>query len=429
MRRFFKLDVSEPDTATTISILNKLKPRLEEFHDVSIKDEAIVTAVDSASRYMHDRKNPDKSLDLLDAACAKIKVAGDKTVSVGKEEIYKQVEKFTGVPASKIKGNTVEKLTDLEINLKSKLYGQDKVLTDILERIYVNFAGIGSDNKPIGSFLFLGPTGTGKTETARLLSQYLDMPMLKYDMSEYSEKHSVSSLIGPPPGYVGFGDSQVQGGRLISDLSKNPYSILLFDEVEKAHPDIFNIFLQMLDEGSVTGSNGKKVICKNSIIIMTSNLGSADNERNNIGFGSQEKTGEDDKALKEFFKPEFRNRLDLICKFNKLDSLAVKKIVVKFVDELKKSLFSKHNITINMSEELIEHLAEVGYDSKMGARPLSRKIDELIKVPLSKKILFENLNNVTINAVLIDGKVEFKITAGSLKLIGKVNKNGIIEVC
>ena len=162
---------------------------------------------------------------------------------------------------------------------------------------------------------------------------------------------------------------------------------------------------------------------------MTSNLGSADNERNNIGFGSQEKTGEDDKALKEFFKPEFRNRLDLICKFNKLDSLAVKKIVVKFVDELKKSLFSKHNITINMSEELIEHLAEVGYDSKMGARPLSRKIDELIKVPLSKKILFENLNNVTINAVLIDGKVEFKITAGSLKLIGKVNKNGIIEVC
>jgi ATP-dependent Clp protease ATP-binding subunit ClpA len=293
----------------------------------------------------------------------------------------------------------------------------------------VNFAGIGSDNKPIGSFLFLGPTGTGKTETARLLSQYLDMPMLKYDMSEYSEKHSVSSLIGPPPGYVGFGDSQVQGGRLISDLSKNPYSILLFDEVEKAHPDIFNIFLQMLDEGSVTGSNGKKVICKNSIIIMTSNLGSADNERNNIGFGSQEKTGEDDKALKEFFKPEFRNRLDLICKFNKLDSLAVKKIVVKFVDELKKSLFSKHNITINMSEELIEHLAEVGYDSKMGARPLSRKIDELIKVPLSKKILFESLNNVTINAVLIDGKVEFKITAGSLKLIGKVNKNGIIEVC
>jgi ATP-dependent Clp protease ATP-binding subunit ClpA len=273
--------------------------------------------------------------------------------------------------------------------------------------------------------LFLGPTGTGKTELAKLLSKNLDMPLLKYDMSEYGEKHSVSSLIGPPPGYVGFGDSQVQGGRLISDLSKNPHSILLFDEVEKAHPDIFNIFLQILDEGTITGSNGKQVSCKNTLIVLTSNLGSADSERNNIGFGTQEKSGEDDKALKQFFKPEFRNRLDMVCKFNKLDTLSIKKIVVKFTDDLKKSLLEKHNITLNFSEPAIEHLAEVGYDSKMGARPLARKIDELIRVPLSKKILFERVSNANIMAVMDGDKIDFTI---SNKKTARVGEDGIIEV-
>jgi ATP-dependent Clp protease ATP-binding subunit ClpA len=232
-------------------------------------------------------------------------------------------------------------------------------------------------------------------------------------------------LIGPPPGYVGFGDSQVGGGRLINDLSKNPHSILLFDEVEKAHPDIFNIFLQMLDEGRITGSNGKEVNCKNTIIIMTSNLGSADSERNNIGFGNQEKTGEDDKAIKEFFKPEFRNRVDLICKFNKLDFLAIKKIVVKFTEELKKSLLEKHNISLNLSEPVVDYLGDKGYDKKMGARPLSRKIDELIRVPLSKKVLFERIKNATVTCVLIDDKIEFNVVQ---KAIAKVGENGIIEI-
>jgi ATP-dependent Clp protease ATP-binding subunit ClpA len=244
-------------------------------------------------------------------------------------------------------------------------------------------------------------------------------------MSEYGEKHSVSSLIGPPPGYVGFGDSQVQGGRLISDLSKNPHAIMLFDEVEKAHPDIFNIFLQILDEGVITGSNGKKVSCKNAIIIMTSNLGSSDSERNNIGFGTQEKTGEDDKALKEFFKPEFRNRLDMVCKFNKLDMLSIKKIVIKFTDDLKKSLLDKHNITINFSEPVIEYLADKGYDKKMGARPLARKIDELIRVPLSKKILFEQIKNSNITATLNEDIIEFYVVQ---KMVATVDDTGMIVV-
>jgi ATP-dependent Clp protease ATP-binding subunit ClpA len=425
MRRFYRVSIDEPSHDTTIRILTGLSERLNDFHEVKITEEAIKAAVESADRYIHDRKNPDKSIDLLDAACARQRVDGNKGVNITKELVFDQVERFTGVPADKLNGDNMDRIQTLEVNVKSKLYGQDETVDKVLERVYVSFAGIGNEHKPTASFLFLGPTGTGKTELAKLLGKNLDMPLLKYDMSEYSEKHSVSSLIGPPPGYVGFSDSQVGGGRLINDLSKNPHSILLFDEVEKAHPDIFNIFLQMLDEGRITGSNGKEVNCKNTIIIMTSNLGSSDSERNNIGFGSQEKTGEDDKALKEFFKPEFRNRIDLICKFDKLDFLAIKKIVVKFTEDLKTQLVDKYNITLNLSEEAIGYLADKGYDKKMGARPLARKIDELIRVPLSKKILFERIKNSTIMVKFENDEIVFDV---SQKVTAKVGENGIIEV-
>jgi ATP-dependent Clp protease ATP-binding subunit ClpA len=425
MRRFYKISIDEPSYDSTIRILKGLSVRLGEFHEVEITDEAINASVEHATRYIHDRKNPDKSIDLLDAACAKQRVAGNTDAIITKELIFEQVEKFTGVPADKLNGDNFDKIASLEVNVKGKLYGQDETVEKVLERVYVSFAGIGNESKPTASFLFLGPTGTGKTELAKLLSKNLDMTLLKYDMSEYAEKHSVSSLIGPPPGYVGFGDSQVQGGRLISDLSKNPHSIMLFDEVEKAHPDIFNIFLQILDEGRITGSNGKEVSCKNSIIIMTSNLGSSDSEKNNIGFGSQEKLGEDDRALKEFFKPEFRNRLDLVCKFNKLDMLSIKKIVIKFTDDLKKSLLEKHNITINFSEPVVEYLAEKGYDKSMGARPLARKIDELIRVPLSKKILFEQIKKSNIMVQLEEDNISFMVTQ---KTTAMVDENGFIKV-
>jgi len=233
------------------------------------------------------------------------------------------------------------------------------------------------------------------------------MKILKYDMSEYQERHTVSGLIGAPPGYVGFEDGNLGGGKLISDISKHPFSILLFDEIEKAHPDVVNIMLQMLDEARITSSNGKTVNLKNCIIIMTSNLGARDNESNNIGFGQAlEKTGSEDKAMKEFFKPELRNRIDCVCKFDKLDTLAIKKVVLKFVDELKDSLMNK-NIQLTLSEPVIDMLADKGYDSKMGARPLGRKIDELIRVPLSKKILFDRLENCTMHAVMKDDAVEF----------------------
>jgi ATP-dependent Clp protease ATP-binding subunit ClpA len=425
MRRFYRVSIDEPTTDTTIRILRGLSERLNDFHDVKITDEAIESAVEMAGRYIHDRKNPDKSIDLLDAACAKQRVLENKGADITKQLIFDQVEKFTGVPADKLSGDNFDRITNLETNVKAKLYGQDEAVDEVLDRVYVSFAGINNETKPIASFLFLGPTGTGKTELAKLLSKNLDMPLLKYDMSEYSEKHTVSSLIGPPPGYVGFGDSQVQGGRLISDLSKNPHSIMLFDEVEKAHPDIFNIFLQILDEGRVTGSNGKEVSCKNTIIIMTSNLGSADGERLAIGFGDMAKTGEDDKAFKDFFKPEFRNRLDKLCKFKKLDLLSIKKIVIKFTDDLKKNLLDKHNITLNLSEPAVEYLAEQGYDSKMGARPLARKIDELLRVPLSKKILFQKINNANIIANVVNDTIEFAIMN---KMVAKVGEDGIITV-
>lgn len=425
MRRFYKVSVDEPSNETTVRILKGLRERLEDFHDVKITDEAIDAAVENAGRYINDRKNPDKSIDLIDAACAKQRVLENKGIEITKQLVFDQVEKFTGVPADKLNGDNFDRITNLETNVKAKLYGQDEAVSEVLDRVYVSFAGINNETKPIASFLFLGPTGTGKTELAKLLSKNLDMPLLKYDMSEYSEKHSVSSLIGPPPGYVGFGDSQVQGGRLISDLSKNPHAIMLFDEVEKAHPDIFNIFLQILDEGRITGSNGKEVSCKNTLIILTSNLGSADGERNAIGFGDMAKTGEDDKAFKDFFKPEFRNRLDKVCKFKKLDMLSIKKIVIKFTEDVKKLLLDKHNITLNLSEPVVEYLAEKGYDSKMGARPLARKIDELIRVPLSKKILFEKIKNASIMVNLVDNNIDFVITN---KMTAKVGDDGIIQV-
>ena len=407
MRRFHRVGIDEPDDVTTEQILIGLSPRLELFHNVMIDTDAITAAVHLSSRYIHDRKNPDKSIDLLDGACARERVKDIGNVTVTKAMIMEQLSRVTDVPMDRLENERSAKIVELESNIKQKLYGQDAAVDRVLERVYINFSGIGNDKRPIASFLFLGPTGTGKTELAKLLAENLDMKLLKYDMSEYQERHTVSSLIGAPPGYVGFEDGNIGGGKLISDVSKNPFSVLLFDEIEKAHPDVINIMLQMLDEARITSSNGKTVDLKNCIIIMTSNLGARDNENNNIGFGQDlEKTGSEDKAMKEFFKPELRNRIDQVCKFVKLDTLAIKKVVVKFVDELKSNLAEK-NIKLTLAEPVIDMLADKGYDNKMGARPLSRKIDELIRVPLSKRILFDRLENCTIHAVMKDDKIEF----------------------
>jgi ATP-dependent Clp protease ATP-binding subunit ClpA len=424
MRRFHRVSIDEPNAETTEQILIGLSPRLESFHNVLIDTDAITAAVELSGRYIHDRKNPDKSIDLLDGACAKERVKDLGNVTVTKAMIMEQLSRVTDVPMDRLENERSTKIVELESNIKQKLYGQDAAVDRVLERVYINFSGIGNAKRPIASFLFLGPTGTGKTELAKLLSEHLDMKLLKYDMSEYQERHTVSGLIGAPPGYVGFEDGNLGGGKLISDVSKHPFSILLFDEIEKAHPDVVNIMLQMLDEARITSSNGKTVDLKNCIIIMTSNLGARDNESNNIGFGqSLEKTGSEDKAMKEFFKPELRNRIDCVCRFNKLDTLAIKKVVVKFVDELKDSLMNK-NIKLNLTEAVIDMLADKGYDNKMGARPLGRKIDELIRVPLSKKILFDRLDNCNISAIMVDDQINFIIEPPMLAPV--VDENGYI---
>ena len=424
MRRFHRVGIDEPDDVTTEQILIGLSPRLESFHNVLIDTDAITAAVHLSGRYIHDRKNPDKSIDLLDGACAKERVKDLGNVTVTKAMIMEQLSRVTDVPMDRLENERSAKIVELESNIKQRLYGQDAAVDRVLERVYINFSGIGNAKRPIASFLFLGPTGTGKTELAKLLSEHLDMKLLKYDMSEFQERHTVSGLIGAPPGYVGFEDGNLGGGKLISDISKHPFSILLFDEIEKAHPDVINIMLQMLDEARITSSNGKTVDLKNCIIIMTSNLGARDNESNNIGFGqSLEKTGSEDKAMKEFFKPELRNRIDCVCKFDKLDTLAIKKVVVKFVDELKDSLMNK-NIRLNLTEAVVDMLADKGYDSKMGARPLGRKIDELIRVPLSKRILFDRLENCSISAIVVKDSIEFVIEPPLLTPV--VNEDGYI---
>lgn len=424
MRRFHRVAIDEPTPEVTEQILIGLSPRLEAFHDVLIDTDAIISAVELGGRYIHDRKNPDKSIDLIDGACARERVKDMGTVTITKEMVLVQLSKVANVPLDRLKNEKNERIVNLESNIKQFLYGQDEAVDSVLERVYINFSGIGNENRPMASFLFLGPTGTGKTELAKLLAENLDMKLLKYDMSEYQEKHTVASLIGAPPGYVGFEDGNIGGGKLISDITKNPYSIILFDEIEKAHPDVINIMLQMLDEARLSSSNGKTVNLKNTIIIMTSNLGARDNENNNIGFGQAlEKVGSEDKAMKEFFKPELRNRIDQICKFTKLDALAIKKIVVKFIDQLQTSLNSK-NIKLSLTESVIDMLVDKGYDPKMGARPLSRKIDEIIRVPLSKKILFEGLENCNIVVDMINDAVDFQINTSH----PRVDENGFIVV-
>jgi ATP-dependent Clp protease ATP-binding subunit ClpA len=426
MRRFYRLGIDEPTPETTEKILIGLSPRLERFHNVMIDTDAMTAAVELSGRYIHDKKNPDKSIDLLDAACARERTRDAGTVTVSRDLIMAQVSRVAGVPMDRLNNTQSVKIRDLESNIKQSLHGQDAAVDSVLERVYINFAGIGNNKKPMASFLFLGPTGTGKTELARLLSQHLDMTLLKYDMSEFQEKHTVSSLIGAPPGYVGFEDGNLGGGKLISDLSKHPFSILLFDEIEKAHPDVTNILLQMLDEGRITSSNGKTVDCKNTIIIMTSNLGARDNENNNIGFGQDlSRTGSEDKAMKDFFKPELRNRIDVVCKFGKLDRLAIKKIVIKFVDELRTSLVDRE-IKITLNESAIDLLADRGYDPKMGARPLARKIDELIRVPLGKKILFEQLAQCTVHVITRNGEIDFIIEQVPNAVQPTVDSNGYI---
>jgi ATP-dependent Clp protease ATP-binding subunit ClpA len=353
---------------------------------------------------MTDKKLPDKAIDLIDCACARFKVKDEENGVVDHDEIVFEVSKLTGLPLDQIAAKESKSLKDLDKTMRNKVFGQEKAIEILLDKIFIAQAGLKSLNKPVGNFLFTGPTGVGKTETAKVLAQGLGVELVRFDMSEFQEKHSVAKFIGAPPGYVGFDDN---AGQLITKLQEHPNCILLFDEIEKAHPDVSNVLLQIMDNGYVTGSNGKKADGRNAILIMTSNLGAADAEKNSVGFGSLERDDDPKDAVNSFFKPEFRNRLDGIIKFGKLDHNTMAKIVKKFIDELN-SLLKDKNVHVKLTVDAAELLIAKGFNRKMGARPLQRTIDEMLKKPLSKEILFGKLVN--------GGVVEVTAEKGHLKI-------------
>lgn len=407
MRRFQRITIDEPDQDTAIKILKGIKKYYEKFHKVKITNQAIIDAVKYSSKYIADKKLPDKAIDLLDCACARFKVRDEENGVVDHEEIIFEVSNITKVPVNQMNEKDSNTLEKLEKNMRSFVFGQDSALDSLLDKIFIARAGLKSLNRPIGNFLFVGPTGVGKTETAKQLATNLNVELVRFDMSEFQEKHSISKFIGAPPGYVGFEDN---AGQLITEIQKKSNCILLLDEIEKAHPDVLNVLLQLMDNGFVTGSNGKTADGRNIILIMTSNLGASDAEKNSIGFKSLEKEDEHKDAVSKFFAPEFRNRLDAIIKFSNLDKTTMVKIVKKFINELNELIKDK-NIYIQVNENTINYLIEKGFDRKMGARPLQRIIDDQIKRPLSKEILFGKLiNGGNVSVQLNDNKLTLNIT-------------------
>jgi ATP-dependent Clp protease ATP-binding subunit ClpA len=404
MRRFQRVTVDEPSEALAVKILKGLKKYYEKHHNVKITNQAILDAVSYSVKYMSDKKLPDKAIDLIDCACARFKVKDEENGIVDHDEIVFEVAKLANLPIESIGAKEGSNLANLDKNLRNKVFGQEKAIESLLDKIFIAQAGLKAYNKPIGSFLFVGPTGVGKTEVAKQLASGMGVKLVRFDMSEFQEKHSVAKFIGAPPGYVGFDDN---AGQLITNLQEHPNCVLLLDEVEKAHPDVLTVMLQLMDNGFITGSNGKKADGRNAIIIMTSNLGAADNEKNGVGFGSLERDGDPKDAVNKFFAPEFRNRLDGIVKFGKLDQVNMIKVVKKFIDELN-ALLKDKNVAVKPSAETVEYLIAKGFNSKMGARPLQRTIDEHIKKPLSKEILFGKLTN--------GGIVEITVENDKLKL-------------
>ena len=391
MRRFQRVTVDEPSREVSIDILSGLKKYYEDYHNTTITKDAIVSAVDLSIKYQSDKKLPDKAIDLIDQACSRFKVNDieDEERVVTDENIQFELSKSIKISQDTIAQKESSNLASLENNLKKVVFGQDEAIEKLVDKILVAQAGLKSENKPIGSFVFMGPTGTGKTETAKQLASEMGVNLVRFDMSEFQEKHSVSKLIGSPPGYVGHDDSS---GQLIEKLQENPGCVLLLDEIEKAHPDVSQILLQIMDNGKITGSNGKEADARQSIIILTTNLGAKNAEKNSIGFGETFEKEYEDSELKKFFAPEFRNRLDATVTFAKLSKEIMLKIVGKFLVELKDMVKNK-GVGIEITNEALDYLVDKGFDPKMGARPLQRVIDDEIKRSLSRELLFGSLKN------------------------------------
>ena len=405
VRRFQKIDVNEPSLPDAIAILKGLKPYYEEFHKVQYTDEAIETAVLLSARYMSDRKLPDKAIDVIDESGAALMLlpANKRKKLIDVADVEATIATMARIPAKTVSRDDATVLKNLESELKRLVFGQDKAIEQVASAIKLARAGLREPEKPIGSYLFSGPTGVGKTEVAKRLSEVLGVKFLRFDMSEYMERHSVSRLIGAPPGYVGFD----QGGLLTDGIDQNPYCVLLLDEIEKAHPDLFNILLQVMDHGKLTDHNGKAVDFRNVVLIMTTNAGASELAKPAIGFGSNIRLSEDNEAITRMFTPEFRNRLDAVVNFAHLPPEVVRKVVEKFILQLEAQL-AERQINIELSAEASEWLAKEGYDQQMGARPLARVIQEHIKKPLAEEVLFGKLTKGgTVRILMQDGKMAF----------------------
>ncbi|HTT82084.1 MAG TPA: ATP-dependent Clp protease ATP-binding subunit ClpA [Rhizomicrobium sp.] len=399
VRRFQKIDVAEPTVPDTIKILKGLKPYFEEYHKIRYTSEAIKAAVELSAKYINDRKLPDKAIDVIDEVGASQMLVSEarRKKIIGIKEVEDVVAKMARIPPKSVSKTDAEALRNLEADLKRVVFGQDAAIHALASAIKLARAGLRQADKPIGCYLFSGPTGVGKTEVARQLASIMGVELLRFDMSEYMERHTVSRLIGAPPGYVGFD----QGGLLTDGVDQHPHCVLLLDEIEKAHPDLFNILLQVMDHGKLTDHNGKKIDFRNVVLIMTTNAGAAEAAREAIGFGRTRREGDDEEAIKRLFTPEFRNRLDATIPFSPLGRDTIDRVVEKFVLELEAQL-SDRDVTFDLTPEATRWLGEKGYDHQFGARPLARVIQEHIKKPLADEILFGCLKSGGTVRVLLD---------------------------
>jgi ATP-dependent Clp protease ATP-binding subunit ClpA len=400
VRRFQKIDIKEPTVEDSIEILKGLKPVFEEYHKLKYTSEAIKAAVELSAKYIHDRKLPDKAIDVIDetGASQMLVPEGKRKKKITVKDVEATVATMARIPPKTITKSDAEVLSNIEKDLKRLVFGQDKAIEELASTIKLSRAGLREPEKPIGCYLFSGPTGVGKTEVAKQLAALMGVELLRFDMSEYMEKHTVSRLIGAPPGYVGFD----QGGLLTDGVDQHPHSVLLLDEIEKAHPDLFNILLQVMDHGKLTDHNGKSVDFRNIILIMTTNAGASDLARAPMGFGRSKREGDDMEAINRMFTPEFRNRLDAVIAFSGLPRDVIMKVVEKFVFQLEAQLADR-GVTIELTDEATQWLADTGYDEKFGARPLARVIQEHIKKPLADELLFGRLEHGGTVRVLTTG--------------------------
>ena len=416
-RRFQKIDVNEPNVDDTIKILRGIKGYFEDHHNIKYTADAIKAAVELAARYITDRKLPDKAIDVIDEAGAAqhLLASTKRRKTIGVKEIEAIVAKIARIPPKNVTKDDAIVLKDLEASLKRVVFGQNNAIESLSSAIKLARAGLREPEKPIGSYLFAGPTGVGKTEVAKQLADNLGVELLRFDMSEYMEKHAVSRLIGAPPGYVGFD----QGGQLTDGVDQHPHCVLLLDEIEKAHPDVYNVLLQVMDHGTLTDHNGRSVDFRNVIVIMTSNAGAAEQAKAAIGFGRDRREGEDTAAIERTFTPEFRNRLDAVISFSPLPKDTILQVVEKFVLQLEAQLMDRH-VAIEMTTEAASWLADKGYDDKMGARPLSRVIQEYIKKPLAEELLFGKLSKGGLVIVSVkDNKIKLDLKGPEKRRISR----------